>query len=283
MDETPVSAKDLEKIAKGEESELASSLAWLAQRVQLAWVSLNTTDFLGFLYGHQMGLMSLSTLTNHLHQHCPSYRVRQLGLTMRNSANIVDASDPAMVREYTLNCFQTPVSILPVGRRSTVVGSRPFCVLTGWTDLIDYPAIKRSLQHTLDHLVPTNSHTAILCGCGISPQLVASLISNIAMLYDGGVEEYKGNGRPIMRAKSKRYEQRPDLERWLTTGGLLVTHEMLFRGMEAPSVVYITRSPAYVAGARSGLMRAVASLALITDTRYAEEEEIGDTFDIVHI
>ena len=99
MDETPVSAKDLEKIAKGEESELASSLAWLAQRVQLAWVSLNTTDFLGFLYGHQMGLMSLSTLTNHLHQHCPSYRVRQLGLTMRNSANIVDASDPAMVRE----------------------------------------------------------------------------------------------------------------------------------------------------------------------------------------
>ena len=46
IDETPVSAEDLKKMEKGEESELASSLAWLAQRVRLAWVSLSTSDLL---------------------------------------------------------------------------------------------------------------------------------------------------------------------------------------------------------------------------------------------
>ena len=73
---------------KGEESELASSLAWLAQRVRLAWVSLSTSDLLDSSGYSDAPTTPLSTLTSHLRQHCPSYRVRQLGLTMRNSANI---------------------------------------------------------------------------------------------------------------------------------------------------------------------------------------------------
>ena len=129
IDETPVSHEDLEKMEKGEESELASSLAWLAQRVQLAWVSLSTSDLLD-VSGRSAPTTPLSTLTSHLGQHCPSYRVRQLGLTMRNSANIATAAHPDMVRGYSGGGGFTPASILPPGRRSTVVGSRPYCVLT---------------------------------------------------------------------------------------------------------------------------------------------------------
>ena len=61
MDETPVSNPDLKKMDRGEESELASSLAWLAQRVRLAWVSLSTSDLLDT--GIDGGTTSLSTLS----------------------------------------------------------------------------------------------------------------------------------------------------------------------------------------------------------------------------
>ena len=123
---------------RGEESGLASSLAWLAQRVQLAWVSLSTSDLLDYIGGSSGASTSLSTLTSHLHQHCSSYRVRQLGLTMRNSANIAAAAHKDMVQGYANSALYTPASVLPPGRRSTVAGCRPYCVLTPWTGL-DYP------------------------------------------------------------------------------------------------------------------------------------------------
>ena len=85
-----------------------------------------------------------------------------------------------------------------------------------------------------------------------------------------------------MVASSERYDQRQDLERWLTRGGLLVTHERLYRGMEAPSILYITRSPGNDIGVRSALMRAVASLVMISGSGVAKEK-IGETFEVVNI
>ena len=289
LDETPVSVEDLEKVERGEESGLASSLAWLAQRVRLAWVSLSTSDLLDISDALSGPTTPLSTLTSHLGQHCPSYRVRQLGLTMRNSANIATAAHPDTVQGYgsswtpaNIAGAATPVSVLPPGRRSTVPGSRPYCVLTHWATDPDYPAIERSLQHALAHLVPPTSHTAVLCSEDISPRQVAAAIPT-AILYDGGVKWYGGWGIPTMLASSERCDQRPGLERWLTTGGTLVTHERLFRGMEAASVLYVTRDPGYGGGVRSALMRAVACLVLVTDSRFAMEEKVGETFEVVNI
>ena len=161
-------------------------------------------------------------------------------------------------------------------------GSRPYCVLTHWASVPDYPAIERSLQHALAHLVPPTSHTAVLCSGIISPRQVAAAIPT-AILYDGGVEEYDGRGIPTLLASSERCDQRPGLERWLTTGGTLVTHARMFRGMEAASVLYVTGSPGYGGGVRSSLMRAVASLVLITSNRRTNKEKLGETFEVVNI
>ena len=94
---------------------------------------------------------------------------------------------------------------------------------------------------------------------------------------------YDNWGRPTMVSSSERYDQRPGLERWLTTGGLLVTHERLFRGMEAHSVLYLTGTTGAEGGARSALMRATAALVMVTRSQGAEEKKIGEAFDIVTI
>ena len=137
-------------------------------------------------------------------------------------------------------------------------------------------------QHALAHLVPPTSHTAVLCSGYISPRQVAAAIPT-AILYDGGVEVYNIRGIPTLLASSERCDQRPGLERWLTTGGTLVTHERLFRGMEAASVLYVTDSPGLGGGVRSALMRAVASLVLVTDSRQTNKEKVGEAFEVVNI
>ena len=53
--------------------------------------------------------------------------------------------------------------------------------------------------------------------------------------------------------------------------------------MEAQSVVHVTRSPGFGAGARSGLLRAVGALVIVTDRDVTKEEGIGEAFDIVTI
>ena len=285
IDETPVSAEDLEKMEKGEESELASSLAWLAQRVQLAWVTLSTSDLLD-TSGYSAPTTSLSTLTSHLGQHCPSYRVRQLGLTMRNSSNIAKAARLDMMKRYTSGAGFTPTSVLPPGRSSTVPGARPSCILSCWSGSPDYKAIERSMEYAFKNLLPLSSHTAVLCSDGINPQKVAALFTTTTILYDGGVERYGSDGRPsFIHLKDDRLcgtrDQRPGLERWLATGGLLVTHERLFRGMEAPTILYITSHPGSSSGVRSSMMRAVASLVIIARDSAAKKDVLGENFEVV--
>ena len=130
--------------------------------------------------------------------------------------------------------------------------------------------------------MPPTSHTAVLCSDYISPRQVAAAIPT-AILYDGGVKEYDDRGNPTLLASSERCDQRPGLERWLTTGGTLVTHASMFRGMEAASVLYVTYNPGFVSGVRSAIMRAVASLVMVTDSRVTKEEKLGEAFEVVNI
>ena len=129
---------------------------------------------------------------------------------------------------------------------------------------------------------PPTSHTAVLCSDDISPRQVATAIPT-AILYDGGMEGYDMFGTPTLLASSERCDQRPGLERWLTTGGTLVTHEKMFRGMEAPSVLFVTWCPGSGVGSRSAIMRAVASLCIITNSVYSKEEKLGEAFEVVNI
>ena len=289
IDETPVSKRDLLKVAKGEESGLASSLNWLAQRVKLVWVSLSTTDLLDQTDDLQgTSNTSMKALTDHLTHHCSSFKVRKLGLTMRNSAHIAKAAQLDMMKRYNSGAGYIPTSVLPPGIRSTVPGSRPYCILTRWANSPDYKAIERSMEYAFKHLLPLSSHTAILCSDEINPQKVAPLITTTSILYDGGIDKYSKDGQPrFICLKDDRLcdarNQRPDLERWLASGGLLVTHERLFRGMEAPSILYITNHPGTSSGVRSSMMRAVATLVMIARDSAAEKDMLGENFEVVCI
>ena len=316
IDEAQVRKEDMEKMQRMEKSSLAKSLAWLAQRVQLIWVSLSTSDLLDnsdgpafsplpppppmasffqvpnmqVTFGNALpGPPSFSDLTDHLNKHCCSYRMRQLGFTMRNSANIASAAHPDTMKGYYKTNASWNASVLPPGKRSTVAGCRPHCILAPWKSggagagLCDYQATKKSISYAFTHLLPLTSHTVIQCGPSISPRDVAANLKRSVTLYDGGVRLYSNDGTPSLLPSSERYDQRPDLERWLTTGGLLVTHDKLFRGMEAPSVIYVTGTLGFDPGARGGLMRAVAALVVISDSAQAQEEKIRKTFDVIKL
>ena len=70
---------------------------------------------------------------------------------------------------------------------------------------------------------------------------------------------------------------------WLTgPGGVLVTHASLYRGMEAPTVIFITESMDED-GMRGHLMRAVAQLVVICNSRMLMEEEVRKMFDITRV
>ena len=67
-------------------------------------------------------------------------------------------------------------------------------------------------------------------------------------------------------------------------GGILVTHNRLFAGMEAPTVIFITKTlgPNETA-VRSGMLRAVAKLIVITDSADANIKNIEEHFDVTRM
>ena len=284
IDEMPVSISDLKKMEQGQESELVRFLLDIEKCCSPVWLVLSTSSLLEQIYSSSTSI-SLSAVTAHLAQRCPSFPVRELGLCMRSSANIAGAAGAKEVKGYRGGA--TTVSVLTPGRRSTVPGPRPVCLLSPWTDYpTDYTRIDRCLSHWLPQLLPAQlrSHVVILCGGRISARRVAGLLpSHLATtLYDGGVDHY-WDSSPSLLSASDRVEQRPGVRAWLTgPGGVLVTHAMLYRGMEAPTVILITQDMDED-GMRSNLMRAVAQLVVIADSGRVEEEEVRKMFDITYV
>ena len=89
-------------------------------------------------------------------------------------------------------------------------------------------------------------------------------------------------GDPSLFPASERREQRQSVRRWLTgRGGLLVTHGETYKGLEAPVVIFITRSLGY-SGWRSHMLRAVAQLVLIGESDMVEKE-VRKQFDVTHV
>ena len=285
IDELPVSVSDLNKMEQGLESDLARFLLDIEKCCSLVWLVPSTSSLLESTYTTRSSV-SLSAVKAHLAQRCPSFPVRVLGLCMRSSGNIAGAAGAQEVERYYGGSGANTVSVLTPGRRSTVAGPRPVCLLSRWTGLTDYTLIGRCLSHWLPQPpVQLRSHVVILCGWGISARRVAGLLpSHLATtLYDGGVDRYLFGGTPSLLSVRDRTEQRPGVRAWLTgPGGVLVTHAMLYMGMEAPTVILITQDMSDD-GMRSHLMRAVAQLVVICDSGQVEEEEVRKMFDITRV
>ena len=67
LDESPICKSDLEDMEAAVKSGMAKNLAWLAQRVQLAWVRLSTSDLPDTTT--QGSVPTLLVLFEHLNQH----------------------------------------------------------------------------------------------------------------------------------------------------------------------------------------------------------------------
>ena len=64
----------------------------------------------------------------------------------------------------------------------------------------------------------------------------------------------------------------------------MVTHNRLFAGMEAPTVVLITKTlGTNETAVRSGMLRAVAKLVVISDRRDTNIEMVEKHFDVIEM
>ena len=229
----------------------------------------------------------------------PGYSKVHLQRNMRSTGNIASASLPQDLNSYggvAWGSVQT--GVLPPLIASTVPGERPFCILSHfhyhWTQLFpflpqltDYTTIARGIQHGLNKLFhlpnpATRPHVAILCGVSISPRLVAKHLQlQGTTVYDAGVKYFDGYGNPKYHKSTDNDTQRKSVATWLTgKGGLLVTHNSLFNGMEVGYAIYVTRRLTDM-GSRSALLRAIGALCVVTDSFVAKEDSLGRNFTVV--
>ena len=175
------------------------------------------------------------------------------------------------------------------GECSTITGSKPICFLYGFIPgqrgQVKNIEDRKSSSCVNSYLKQKKKQVAILCDFTVSPREMKPLLSGDILLYDAGVEQFDGiniGGRLYTADLAK---QREDLVKWITDGGVLLTHEKMFRGCEAEAVIYLARGWGGVAGdqRRSGFTRAVSDLCLVTDDLGIKQDELRKYFNVVNV
>ena len=71
--------------------------------------------------------------------------------------------------------------------------------------------------------------------------------------------------------------------KWINNGGVLLTHDRMFRGCEAETIVFLTQWwGAYGVGQhRSGPTRAVSQLCVVTSDDGIRTDEIKQHFNVI--
>ena len=153
---------------------------------------------------------------------------------------------------------------------STVVGVRP--------TFVDMPemrpgdqdytlAMQEALLKTLNLKPHPTEHTVILCGEGISVKKVSQAATKL------------GYSPVALPPSTPTEDEMLQLRTWLRgNGGLLVTSNLQFAGMEASTCVFITNELVEETGARSGLLRATSRLVVVSYTKGINREEVKMRF-----
>ena len=258
LDEFPVSGDDLKHIYHNIESHLTLSLRTVKENCSQMWAAFATGDLMDIkdgtnvMDGSGQDLASLAYLTDKT-----GCKVWSLALKMRNTSNIAKIAPENMSEFGSMTIDGSdPVAMLPVAQPSTVPGPQPHCVLVPMIARggqgIFYKTLENTLHYVLSdsilHYSATGEHLAILCNSIISPRAVAEDLRAAGVsltLYDAGVRAFDSRGNPNLFNPLDGLEpverQKKDVEAWLTGGGgILVTHNKMFVGMEAPTVVLLT-------------------------------------------
>ena len=239
IDEYLITAADLRTIAQGGTPPSVAALAQLKKRCKLVWVAVTPIT----ISSRDGEVCDLNTLQAALSS--AGYQPSVLPHVMRNSDNIRAATTVQAVSEYYRDGDDNLVSVRgwPESGSSTVPGERPQCRV-----IKDEEWSMEAVASAVEQYLVTSSHNrcVVLCSVKYVTELSAALTSP-HLLYTG------------------QQQQQGAVERWLEGEGegVLVTDGLLFRGCEAPAVVWVARSW-YGGWGRIATTRAVAALLLIT-------------------
>ena len=227
----------------------------------MAWVVISTSSLLDELHqaGSEVGQDDLEVLGRR-----SGYKIFPLKNIMRNSALITKATSPE--NAYGRGRVNIPKSI-SVGSSCTVSGTRPTwynLYETGYGFSLNLEVMANYVNDYLEH--NKREQTVILCGLKISPRQVEPLLTSDVTLYDAGVEKFDGEFQKPQLYSADLTKQRKDLVNWINNGGILLTHDKMFNGCEAETVVFLAHMWGDGVGQyRSGPTRAVSQLCLVTE------------------
>ena len=233
----------------------------------MAWVVLSTSSLLDDR-GDAVPQERLESMVRR-----SGYKPVTLQNIIRNSSKISEATAHENMNRYSDVDIRNSIS---AGSCSTVTGTRPTCYLC---DFQNFEVFPRCVDHYLKH--NKSEQIVILCDLGISPSEVKSLLTGDVTLYDAGVEKFNVTDNTPRHYSADLARQREDLVKWINNGGVLLTHDTMFRGCEAETIVFLTKLWGGVGGqVRSGPTRAVSQLCIVTSDLNIKANEIKQYFTV---
>ena len=232
-DELGLSNDDKEKILQSAESELEKTMKMISDKCCMAWLVIATSSLLDEDGGEDVPQDRLETLAKN-----SGFRSAILQKVMRSSSSITSALAPDSLREY--NSLTNIYKSISVGSCSTVTGTKPTWYLYQVSDDsqdVNYKVIAGCVNSYLEH--NKSDQTVILCDWNISPRQVKPLLTGEVTLYDAGVEEFDYSSKPHHYTPDTP-RQREDLVDWINKGGVLLTHDLMYRGCEAETILFIS-------------------------------------------
>ncbi len=280
IDELSINEDDTKKMKAGT-SELEETLAWLADNTAMTLAALSSTDLLD--RATDAAAVSQKKLDEMIAR-TGFVEAVHLEFIMRSSQHIAAATSPASVNQAQTGTYNIQESISP-GSSSTVPGTRPRAWVYKHTDETDYNKLAEFVTQHLRTVDTERLKCVVLTGWGISAQILCSKMNTPASFYDGGVEMFYNDDSPKYREDRASDGGEEELTAWLRAeAGVLVTHEMQFRGAECDSVIFVTK---YWAGyststssRRSPVTRAVAGLLVITGDRWLSVQNMRRDWDV---
>ena len=240
----------------------------------MAWLVLSTSSLMDDHWGVAVPQDELGSMVRR-----SGYKPVTLQNIMRNSANISTATTSDNVNSYSTN-FRKSNSI-STSSCSTVTGSRPTCYLFEyrWGDGVNHEELARIVNcYLADN---KSDQTVILCDRIISPRQVKPFLTGEVTLYDAGVEEFDNIYNKPSHYSADLARQREDLVKWINNGGVLLTHDMMFNGCEAETIVFLTKYLSSRSQPRSGPTRAVSQLCIVTSDFRMKQDEIKQHFNVI--
>ena len=214
--------------------------------------------------------LQLISLISALMKQNTKFTLQELKLRVRNSSSIGN-STPESISDLSkgINNFQTRV-IKEASSAHTVQGVRPVLLdLEGIPDSDFSFGMNEVFSKVLKMKTTLTHNIAVLCGEDVSVSKVCQAVSGIGFCA-------------ATFPPSPSAEQEQQLRTWLKGGGgLLVTSNLRFAGMEAPTCVFITKNIIEETGARSGLLRATSRLVVVSYTKDIDLLEMRKRF-VVH-